>query len=119
VSEAPSIIVTIGHETRLFHAFVTTASVRDDAPSTITLYASALADLAAFAADDLVLEPTAAASPARLVLVDAMELRWQRARCREAGDRLISADARFVQPATLQRWLWQRLLAVRARTGKT
>jgi hypothetical protein len=119
VSEAPSIIVTIGHETRLFHAFVTTASVRDDAPSTITLYASALADLAAFAADDLVLEPTAAASPARLVLVDAMELTWQRARCREAGHRLIPADARFVQPATLQRWLWQRLLAVRARTGKT
>jgi hypothetical protein len=112
VSEAPSIIVAIGHETRLFHAFVTTASVRDDAPSTITLYASTLADLAAFAANDPVLESTAAASPARLVLVDAMELTWQRARCREAGHRLIPADAWSVGPATLQRWLWRRLFAV-------
>jgi hypothetical protein len=108
-SSAPSILVTIGQQTRLFHAFVTAASARLDAPSTITLYASTSADLVKFAADDLAIEPAAAASPARLVLVDTMELLWQRARCREAGQRLVSADAWFVGPVTLERWLWRRL----------
>lgn len=106
---APSILVTIGQQTRIFHAFVTAASARLDAPSTVTLYVSTLADLAGFA-DDVTLEPAAAARPARLVLIDAMEFTWQRARCREAGHRLIRVDARFVGPAALERWLWRRLL---------
>lgn len=39
------------------------------------------------AAEDVTPEPSAAASSARLVLVDAIELSWQRARYREAGGR--------------------------------
>ena len=46
----PSIAVTIGRQTRLYHAFVTTAPVELDSPSTVTLYLSTLADVAGFAA---------------------------------------------------------------------
>ena len=34
----PSIEVTIGRETRLYHAFITTAPSRLDAPATVTLH---------------------------------------------------------------------------------
>ena len=34
----PSIEVTIGRETRLYHAFITTAPTRFDAPATVTLH---------------------------------------------------------------------------------
>jgi hypothetical protein len=114
MSGAPSIAVTIGSDTRVFCAFVTAASVRHDAPSTITLYSSTVTDLAGFAAEDLVPEPSAAASPARLVLVDAIELSWQRARYREAGHRLFPAGAVLAGPTVLQRWLWRRLVASQA-----
>jgi hypothetical protein len=114
VSAAPSIVVTIGNDTRVFRAFVTAASVQHDAPSTITLYSSTVTDLAGFAAEDVTPEPSAAASSARLVLVDAIELSWQRARYREAGHRLFPADAVLAGPTTLQRWLWRRLLAMPA-----
>jgi hypothetical protein len=33
----PSISITIGHQTRLYHTFVTTAPVALDGPSTVTL----------------------------------------------------------------------------------
>ncbi len=112
-SGGPSIVVTIGHETRVFHAFITMAPVGYDAPSTITLYVSTRADLAAFAANDPI-ELGIADSCARLVLVDAMELTWQRARCRQAGHRLVPADVGFVGPEMLQRWLWRRLFAMSA-----
>ena len=46
----PSIAVTIGRQTRLYHAFVTTAPAALDSPSTLTLYLSTLADVAGFAA---------------------------------------------------------------------
>jgi hypothetical protein len=114
VSGAPSIAVTIGSDTRVFCAFVTTASVRHDAPSTITLYSSTLADLAGLAAEDVRPEPSAAASPARLVLIDAIELSWQRSRYHQAGHRLLPADAVLAGPTVLQRWLWRRLLAMPA-----
>lgn len=106
--DAPSITVTIGHQTRIFHAFVTSAPVALDAPATLTLCASSSADLAAFAADDM-REPELAQSPARLVLVDAMELMWQRRRWREAGHQLLPADAHLAGLTTLQGWLWGRL----------
>jgi hypothetical protein len=109
VSGGPSVLVTIGHRTCLFHAFVTVASIRFDAPSTITLCVSTLADLTTFAAPYLGLGITATASPARLILVDAMELTWQRARYREAGHRLMPVDRWLVGTTALQRWLWRRL----------
>ena len=46
----PSIAVTIGRQTRLYHAFVTTAPAELDSPATLTLYLSTLADVAGFAA---------------------------------------------------------------------
>ena len=38
-SITPSIGVTIGRETRLYHAYITTAPAALDAPSTLTLHA--------------------------------------------------------------------------------
>ena len=42
----PSIEVTIGRQTRLYHAFITTAPAAYDAPSTLTLHAASLNDVA-------------------------------------------------------------------------
>ena len=111
LSISPSIAVTIGCHTRLYYAFVTSAPSRLDAPSTVTLYAATLPDVAVFAADDMELDAARARTCARLVLVDATELAWQRARCREARHVLARADAGLVGRSTLQHWLWQRLRA--------
>jgi hypothetical protein len=48
---------------------------------------------------------------ARLVLVDAMELAWQRATCRGHHHTFLPADPVLVGLNTLQHWLWQRLRA--------
>lgn len=106
---APAIPITIGHRTRVFRVFVTTASAHLDAPATLTLYSSTLSDVAGFAADDFKIEQTVPTSLARLVLVDVLEFTWQRARCRQAGHHLTPADPRLLRFATLQEWLWARL----------
>jgi hypothetical protein len=106
---SPSILVTIGEQSRLYQAFVTSAPCRLDAPSTMTLYASTLADVAVFAANEIPLEAAASRSCARLVLIDTTELPWQRARCSERRHLLAPADAGLVGLHTLQYWLWQRL----------
>ena len=111
LSMSPSIAVTIGCHTRLYYAFVTSAPCRLDAPSTVTLYAATLSDVAVFAADEIALGGARARTCARLVLVDATELAWQRARCREARHFLSRADSGLVGRNTLQHWLWQRLRA--------
>ena len=46
-----------------------------------------------------------------LILVDAMELAWQRAKCRGQNHAFLSADPVLVGLNTLQHWLWQRLQA--------
>jgi hypothetical protein len=56
----------------------------------------------------ITLDPSRARTPARLVLVDAMELAWQRAKCRGQQHALLSADRGLVGLNTLQQWLWQR-----------
>ena len=48
---APTITVTIGRQTRVYHAFITTAPAAYDAPSTLTLHAASLNDVAGLAAD--------------------------------------------------------------------
>ena len=108
-SITPNIEVTIGRQTRLYHAFVTTAPAALDAPSTLTLYAGPLKDVAGFAVDSVALDATKAATPSRLVLIDTAELGWQRARCRSRAHRLTPADPVLVGLNTLQQWLWQRL----------
>ena len=110
-SLTPSITVTIGHHTRIYFAFVTTAPTELDSPATVTLHSAALADVAGFAAAPITLDNTSARTPARLVLVDAMELAWQRAKYRGQQHPLLSADPGLVGLNTLQHWLWQRLQA--------
>ncbi len=110
-SLTPSITVTIGHASRIYVAFVTTAPADLDAPATLTLHAASWADVAGFAAEPLTLDTTRSQTPARLILVDAMELAWQRAKCRGQHHALLSADPVLVGLNTLQHWLWQRLQA--------
>jgi len=111
LSITPSITVTIGRHTRLYFAFVTTAPAALDSPATVTLHAGTFADVVGFAADACVHDQSRVRTPARLVLVDAMELAWQRARYRADQHRLWPADRGLVGHHTLQHWLWQRLQA--------
>lgn len=113
----PSIDVTIGGLTRLYHAFVTTGAVTLDAPATLTLYTGFVSDVAGFAADPTRLEEARPTSPARVVLVDSSELAWQRARYRQHGDLITPVDAVLVGMSTLQEWLWQRLRGTTTATG--
>jgi hypothetical protein len=108
-SLTPNITVTIGHHTRIYFAFVTTAPTELDSPATVTLHAATFADVVSFAAEPITLDPSRAKARARLVLVDAMELAWQRAKYRGQQHPLLSADPKLVGLNTLQHWLWQRL----------
>ena len=110
-SLTPSITVTIGQHTRLYFAFVTTAPAELDSPATMTLYASTFSDVVGFAADPITHDERHGRTPARLVLVDAMELAWQRARVRGNHHLFVPADPVLVGLNTLQHWLWQRLQA--------
>ena len=78
-SLTPNITVTIGHHTRIYFAFVTTAPAELDSPATVTLHSATFADVAGFAADPITLDEAHGRISARLILVDAMELAWQRA----------------------------------------
>jgi len=111
LSITPSVTVTIGRHTRLYFAFVTTAPVELDSPGTMTLHAAPFADVAALAADPITLDELHGRTPARLVLIDAMELAWQRAKYRGHEHVFLRADPGLVGLNTLQHWLWQRLRA--------
>src|SRR5262249_52137846 len=97
--------------TRQYFAFVTTAPTVLDSPATVTLHAGSFSDIVGFAADPFTHDDTRGRLPARLVLVDAVELAWQRATYRGHRHLLLHADARPVGLNTRQRWLWQRLQA--------
>jgi hypothetical protein len=107
----PQISVAIGGQVRLYHAYITTAPARLDAPSTVTLYESTVTDLAGFAIDPDAVHQHRSNTSARLVLIDAVELTWQRARYAECGHQLTTPDGVLVSLSTLQLWLWQRLKA--------
>ena len=111
LSITPSITVTIGQHTRLYFAYVTTAPIELDAPATMTLHVASLADVVGLAAENLTFESDRARTPARLVLVDATELAWQRARYRGNHELFVRACPVLVGLNTLQQWLWQRLQA--------
>jgi hypothetical protein len=70
-SLTPSITVTIGHHTRLYFAFITTAPAELDSPATITLLADTLLELSCYAEDPFSLDTTRSRYASRLVLVDA------------------------------------------------
>ncbi|MGV3518775.1 hypothetical protein [Luteitalea sp.] len=107
----PHITVAIGQQVRQYHAYITTAPAALDAPATMTLYRSTVTDLAGFASHPEALGSRRSTASARLVVVDVMELAWQRARCTEAGHQLTTPDEVLVSLSTLQLWLWQRLKA--------
>ena len=105
----PSIEVTIGRETRLYHAFITNAPITLDAPATVTLHTAPLPDVCAMAAEPIAMNATGTASPGRLVLIDGTELDWQRARYREGRHLFAPVDPVLVGLSTLQHWLWSRI----------
>lgn len=107
----PTITVTIAGQIRIYHAFVTTAAPAADAPSTLTLYTSTLADVVGFAADPIVFDASRGRAPARLVLIETRELAWQRQKYREERAICAPADPGLVSVRTLQQWLWARLQA--------
>src|SRR5438874_3509523 len=109
LSITPSITVTIGRQTRLYFAFVTTAPASLDAPSTMTLEESTFSDVVGLAAEPIAHDVVRGRTRARLVLVDAMELAWQRARYRGHQHLFVRADPVLTGLNTLQHWLWQRL----------
>jgi hypothetical protein len=115
----PSISVEIGGQLRVYQAFVTTAKPALDGPSTLTLYASDFADVAAFAATPIPFNREFGRKLARVVLVNSTELEWHRATYRSEHCLFVPADAQLIGMQALQRWLWQRLSAPVATATKT
>jgi hypothetical protein len=105
----PHIAVTIGQQTRVYFALVTTAPSSLDNAGTVTLRSGTLADLALLAAAPLGCEEVRMS--ARLILVEALDLAWYRARCLGHQHILLPADPVLVGIEPLQGWLWQRLEA--------
>jgi hypothetical protein len=111
ISPLPTIAVTIGRETRLYHAFVTTAPATLDGPRTMTLYEGTFAEVSGWATTQLPCDAVLPNTPTRVVLVEASERRWHRTSYRDEGHLLAEADSVLVGLNTLQHWLWQRLQA--------
>jgi hypothetical protein len=108
LSTIPNVSVTIGRQTRQYFAFVTSAPEFLDSPGTLTLQHGAFRKVIAFAGAPIPVE-SLQRTTARLVIVDAMELAWQRATYRGHTHLFLPADARLAGPNALQQWLWQRL----------
>jgi hypothetical protein len=112
-TRTPCIEVAIGREMRLYHAFVTTAPTKLDAPATLTLYAAPLSDVSGMAADPMVLDTVRGREPARFVLVSSNELAWQRTRSRQFivhGDRKNFALLRAINDPSAQNHIRSLLL---------
>lgn len=107
LTTTPGLTVRIGSTTRQYFAYVTTAPVVFDSPATLTLQDGSFRDVIAFAGE--VVPNDLVRQTARLVLIDALELAWQRAKYRGHHYLFVTADARLAGTNTLQRWLWQRL----------
>ena len=118
LSITPSITVTIGRHTRQYFAFVTTAPASIDSPATVTLHAGPFADVVGLAADPVTVDELKARIPARLVLIEAFELAWQRAKYRGHQHLMLPADPGLVGLNTLQHWLWQHLQQVPASSSQ-
>ncbi len=109
-SRTPSIAVTIGHRECLYDAVITTAPVRLDLPSTITLLTDTLLELSVYADDPFSLDTTRSRYAARLVLADNLQSDWQCAKYEGNGHLVIAADPRMADFNTLQQLLWRLLL---------
>lgn len=109
-SLTPSISVTIGHDTHLYFAYITTAPVELDTPDTITLAVDTLLELSCYAEDPFSFDTTHGHYAARLVLVETLKRAWQCANYKGNGHLLIAADPRLAEFNTLQQLLWRLLL---------
>ena len=108
--KTPSAVdVTIGAETRFYKAFVTTAPVTLDRPSTVTLEESSFAKVAYLAAEPITFDAPLGRRPARLVLIDDADLKLQKACYREGCYVLAPVDSILIGRSALQQWLWDRL----------
>ena len=105
----PTIEIAIGRELRLYHAYVTTAPARLDAPATLTVDAGPLWAISGMAEAPIAFDTAHANAPARLVLVDGNQFGWQEAKYQEARHLFKPADPVLVGLNTLQHWLWSRL----------
>ncbi|MGH9161217.1 MAG: hypothetical protein ACRD2X_14680 [Vicinamibacteraceae bacterium] len=101
--------VTIGGQTRCYHAFITTAPVTFDRPSTLTLYESSFDEVAGFAADQIPFDHSLGRTRARLVLIGRSDEALQRARYREGEYLIAPTDPVLVGRNTLEQSLWNRL----------
>jgi len=110
-SITPTITVDIGGQLRIYQAFVTTAPPALDGPATMTLHTATFSDVAGFAANPIPFQAEFGRKTARLVLIDATELAWHRARYRGEHCLLAPADPELLGLRALQHWLWQRLSA--------
>jgi hypothetical protein len=106
---ASAVDVTIGGETRIYEAFVTTAPVTLDRPSTVTLEESSFAKVAPLAAEPITFDATLGRRPARLVLIANADLKIQKACYRAEHYLIAAADPVLVGRNTLEQWLWERL----------
>ena len=97
LSMAPGVSVTIGHHTREYFAFVTTAPDVFDSPATLTLRHGRFGEVIAFAGA-LIPHESMRRTTGRLVLIDAMELAWQRAKYYGHQYLFLPADARLAGP---------------------
>jgi hypothetical protein len=107
----PYITVRIGHDTRIYFAYVTTAPPALDSPNTITLDEGPFSDIVGLAADPVSHDELRGHMPARLVLVDAIHRAWQQATYVANHHLLLPADPWLAGLSALQHRLWQRLRA--------
>ena len=104
----PSIEVTIGRETRLYHAFITTAPATFDAPATVTLHTAPLSDVRAS-------RRTRTPSTSHPRMLRGGSCSWTApswtgsGRATAKGPCLAPGDPVLIGLTTLQHWLWNRI----------
>ena len=106
----PSIEVTIGRETRLYHAFITTAppTARRTGHGHVA-HGAALGRVRHGGGSDRIRSHAREVIRHGLCWSTRTELDWQRARYREERHLFAPADPVLVGLNTLQHWLWNRI----------
>ena len=114
---SPAVDVTIGGETRIYHAFITTAPI--DARRAVNSHAGRiqLRERGGFAADPIPFDEHAREGSARLVLIGSTELDGQTRALPRRSVPVHTSRPVLVGLNTLQQWLWQRLAMPSDRRG--
>jgi hypothetical protein len=109
ISPTLNVAVFSGGKGRVYAANVTTAGPELDGPSTMTRYASTLADLSRLPADLIAHDSSRNDPPAGLVLIELRELATQRPHILRRTGIFAPAAPVLASPNTRQHWLWQTL----------